>query len=139
MNGCTFSIFCNLHNYKYIVCYRVLEMKSQLCVTLYLYIYPFAHKQLRRHLPKLFINSPVRTVLWRTKQPFLLLTKMFTLKDINLISLALTILTFVLSFNSLLLYWLCMIKMHYLYYSINLFIYTLYIYITWQFYFYWEY
>ena len=36
-------------------------MSSQLFVTLYtLSIYPSAHKQLRRHLRTLFVNSPVK-------------------------------------------------------------------------------
>ena len=39
---------------------RVREMLSDLFVTLYtLSIYPSAHKQLRRHLPKTFANSLV--------------------------------------------------------------------------------
>ena len=50
-------------SFRYRGIYRVREMWSQLFVTLYtytIYIYPSAHKQLRRHLPYLFfVNTPI--------------------------------------------------------------------------------
>ena len=47
---------------------RVREMSSQLFVTLYtLSIYPFAHKQLRRHLPNPFREFRGKYILWKLK------------------------------------------------------------------------